>query len=122
MGVAASLEIRADELVRLALENLDDVSDRIWPADVAMLLQLDENRVAARRVERAVGGNEDIQLAVGLRRRVGRADEAESGLGAAKDAGNVISGRAWGGGSRRLANSARGRRSRIAIVDFRFEI
>ena len=53
-GAAGRFEIRADELMRVALDDFDDLALRIGPADVALLLQPHEHRVAATR-RRAFG-------------------------------------------------------------------
>ena len=65
--IAAGFEVGADELMRVALEHFDDLADRIGPPHIAMLLQAHEHGVAAGGVARAIGGDEDVELAIGAR-------------------------------------------------------
>ncbi len=99
-GRALRLEIGADELPRLPLEDLDHAAPRpqprtrLWVADV---FDLDGHHVAAGRIERVFCRDEDVfyfthfggsffPLAVFGRTCRRRPDEAESLLGPRKDA------------------------------------
>src|SRR5436305_871794 len=63
---------------------------RASTGSIVMLLQVNEHRGAAGGVERAIGGDEYVKLAIGVGQRFGRTDEAKPGLRAAEEAGDVV--------------------------------
>ena len=92
VGRAARLEIGADELVRLAFDDFDDLA--AW-AGIAVpgLFQLHDDHVAGGGVAGAIGGNVDVFQVAGRRLAAGEADEPEPLLPALKHAGQAVDAR-----------------------------
>ena len=87
---AGRLEIRADELMRFALEHLDDHAARIAKAAAASFDRPHQHRVAAGGIERVFGRDVDVLLAHVRRAGARRAHEAETAGRAAKYARDAI--------------------------------
>ena len=85
-GRAARLEVRADELVRLPLEDLDDPPVRAGMASFALLAKLDHDRIARGGVAGVLGGDIDVGRSPVGRGDAAGSDKAEAPFAAAEQA------------------------------------
>ena len=64
VSVAGGFEIGADELMRFALQNFDDIAFGIGAADIALARDGDQDRVATGCILCVIGGDENIAAAI----------------------------------------------------------
>src|SRR4029078_903507 len=92
IAVPPSFKIRADKLVRIALEDFDDLAFAVSAANVALSRNGNEHGVARGWRVGVVSGDENIAGAIGRWSSAVGANEPIAGAHAAEDARDTLAG------------------------------
>src|SRR5436190_10209905 len=88
--VTGAFEIRADELMCVALENFDDFAFRILAANIALAGNGDQHGIAGGGIASMIGGDKNIAAAIDCWRHATGAHKTVAGVHAAEYAGYAL--------------------------------